>query len=199
MKNPYFGNTHELEETNCISSFADNKRMNGKDFRDNNEIIILRYMIYFFILQIIKTPDKMNTIAPFLTKERLSKKIDHINNDYEYGLNIFVLNIPLLYTIVYGTFDTNIFLFSYLFTGLFQGCITSLFYKICDSLYSTKTTNFNEWKTTKFYDNVVLNFDSAYLYAVGSSVYGALTFVPSCIRWEIKSINYMTHVFNYVC
>jgi sterol desaturase/sphingolipid hydroxylase (fatty acid hydroxylase superfamily) len=130
----------------------------------------------------------MNTVAPFLTKERLSKKIDHLKNDYEYGLNIFLLNIPLLYTIIYGTFNINIFLFSYLFTGLFQGCVTSLLYKICDSLYSTKTTDFNEWKKSTFYDNVTLNFDSAYLYAIGASVYGALTFIPSCIRWELKSI-----------
>ncbi len=131
----------------------------------------------------------MNTIAPFLTVDRLSKKVEHIKNDYEYALNILILNTPLLYTLYYSTFDINIFLFSYLCTGLFQGCITTLLYKVCDSLYSTKTTDFNEWKKTPFYNNVILNFDSAYLYAIGSSVYGSLMCLPSSIKWNIEKIS----------
>lgn len=140
----------------------------------------------------------MNTIAPFLTRERLLKKVEHIKNDYEYAMNIIILNAPLMYTIYYSTFNINIFLFSYLCTGLLQGCITSLLYKICDNLYSKKTTNFEKWKVTQFYDNVVLNFDSAYLYAIGSTVYGSLTIVPQSIKWELECISLYNFCIQFI-
>jgi len=131
-------------------------------------------------------------IVPFLRPQRLKLKYEKIITDHEYALNIVMLNLPLAYSIYYSFFDINIFLFSYVITGFMQGCVTSLLYKICDRMFTKP--NVDEWIKTSFYDNVILNYDSAYLYAIGSSVYTCLLCLPSKFLWtfHIESVNVLS-------
>lgn len=130
------------------------------------------------------------SIAPFLTKERLSNWASSAISNKEYLGLFLVLNGPMFYSIYNNTFNINTFLFSYLFCGIFQGIINNYLYHVCDVLFHGKPINVAEWKATRFYENVIFNTDSVYLYILGATVYMSLTSVPDSMKWTLTSFGY---------
>jgi len=130
------------------------------------------------------------SIAPFLTGERLSNWVVNAITQKEYLGMFLLLNSPVFYTLYNNTFDINIFMFSYLFCGIFQGIINSGLYHVSDALFHGKSVNVTEWKATRFYENVIFNTDSVYLYIMGATVYTALSVVPDSLKWTFAPFQY---------
>ena len=102
----------------------------------------------------------------------------------EYLFPVILLNLPVVYTLVTDQVDARMFAFSYVLCGIFQGYINSGLYYISDIVFTGKVIDDDEWKKNRFYDNVVHNTDSTYLYALGSIAYFSCVIVPDSIRWS---------------
>lgn len=126
-----------------------------------------------------------NIIPNFLKYETIKNFVNTMFSHNVYILHFVVFNSPLIYTIYNNTFNLNIFIFSYLGCGLFQGIINTFLYYISDICFFGKIIDVEEWKKTNFYNLVIYNTTSTYLYILGSSAYISLTTVPEYMRWKL--------------
>jgi sterol desaturase/sphingolipid hydroxylase (fatty acid hydroxylase superfamily) len=55
-----------------------------------------------------------------------------------------------------------------------------------------KSIDVTKWKETRFYNLVIQNTDSVYLYALGAAIYPFLTIVPDSIKWSFASLDVTT-------
>jgi len=129
-------------------------------------------------------------IPPFLTKNRLHIFFNVLLSTPMYFIHFIIFNSPLFYTIYNKQFNINIFIFSYLICGIFQGIINTLLYYISDVLFFNKFIDISKWKKTIFYDIIIYNTDSTYLYILGSIVYLSLLIIPKSIQWTLVHPRY---------
>ena len=124
-------------------------------------------------------------LPSFLHPERLTNFAQNMLNEPTRMMTFCMLNSPLVYTIYNNTFETRTFLISYLACGLFQGVVITFLYYISDVFFFGKMIDVEAWKKTIFYDIIIYNIDSIYLYVLGATVYTSLTVVPQSMRWSL--------------
>ncbi len=126
----------------------------------------------------------------FLRYERFSQFSKKLITTPPYIGNFIILNTPLIYTIVNKTFDWNTFLFSYIGCGIIQGGIINAYlYYISDVFFYGKPLDIEKWKKTEFYELVIYNGDSTYIYGLGAMAYSSLKILPTGIRWTLEYTN----------
>lgn len=126
-----------------------------------------------------------NLIPNFLRPTRILTCVRTIFTTPEYIMHFLLFNSPVIYTLYNNTFDTSIFLFSYLGCGILQGTINSILYHISDIVFYGKEIDIQKWKNTIFYDLVIYNSDSTYLYSLGAIAYSSFTIVPKKMQWTL--------------
>jgi len=120
----------------------------------------------------------------------------------EYLFPVILLNLPVVYTLVTEQVDARMFAFSYVLCGIFQGYINSGLYYISDIVFTGKVIDDDEWKKNRFYDNVIHNTDSTYLYALGRwrifrvssfpTPSGGRSYIP-----DIQSFSYKCYIYSF--
>lgn len=123
----------------------------------------------------------------FLQYDRFLNFLQKVTTTPIYMFHFILFNSPLFYTIINNTFDWNSFLFSYIGCGIVQGgVINAYLYYLSDVLFHGKQLDIEKWKKTVFYDLVIYNGDSTYIYTLGSMAYMSLKTVPVSIRWTLE-------------
>jgi sterol desaturase/sphingolipid hydroxylase (fatty acid hydroxylase superfamily) len=130
--------------------------------------------------------DIVKKVLPsFLHPDRLMNYTYNLITDVPRLITFFGLNTPLIYTIYNKSFDTNIFLISYMGCGFVQGVVILFLYYISDVFFFGKMIDVDAFKKTKFYDVIIFNIDTIYLYILGATVYTSLTVVPESMKYTL--------------
>jgi sterol desaturase/sphingolipid hydroxylase (fatty acid hydroxylase superfamily) len=66
------------------------------------------------------------------------------------------------------------------------GVINAYLYHLSDILFYGKPLDIEKWKKTQFYELVIYNGDSTYMYTLGGMAYMSLKTFPECIRWTLE-------------
>jgi sterol desaturase/sphingolipid hydroxylase (fatty acid hydroxylase superfamily) len=66
------------------------------------------------------------------------------------------------------------------------GVINAYSYHLSDILFYGKPLDIEKWKKTQFYELVIYNGDSTYMYTLGGMAYMSLKTFPECIRWTLE-------------
>jgi len=125
-------------------------------------------------------------IPNFLSYERILNFKNNLIKEPMYLLHFILFNSPVLYQIYKNKFEMKIFIFSYLIGGIFQGFINTFLYYLSDKYFFGKEIDIKKWSSTSFYNLVIYNTDSLYLYVLGSMVYISLSILPESIKWTLK-------------